>query len=434
MSLVDILVGTFLVSLIFVGLFGAFQLGFRVLRETEARVVAANMGKARIEEIRNLPYGDIGTVGADLPFAEGTLEEEKTVERNSVSYTLETRVKYVVDGTDGLGSPEDECPNDYKKVQVDVSWSGFFGGSTTLLTNVAPEDLAEECVQTGGVIGVRVFDSRGEMVSSPLIEVFDLATGDLVDSATPDGGEHYFPLSPATYKVKVSKSGFGVSRTYGEEEVSHPAKPHVILADKEVEEISFSIDTLSSFSVDTISEVEENGTTTVPAPDVEFGLRGEKVIGTDSEDQDVYEYSKTLISDSEGHKEVSDLETDNYHFSVDEEKTGLTLVKTDPAPQPVSLPPGTNKAVDLYVESENSLLVSVEDKDTGDPVFSGETRLFKSDYDKTQYTDEEGETYFLPLEAETYDLEVEAPGYEPASTTVSVSGFSTETVNLTRTE
>jgi len=431
-TLVDVLIGTSLVLIIFVGVVGAFRLGFKVVEQSQNRIVATAIANQEIEMARNLDYESVGTQGATLPFASGDFEEISIVVRNNIEYTVEIKVKYIADSADGLAGPEDVCPNDYKKMGVKVSWPGIFGGEISLFTDIAPDNLAEECAQLGGVLMISVFDAYGEMVPSPLIEIFDPATGLPIDSATPSGGEYHFVLSPDAYKVVVSKSGYNQEQSYGEEEITTPEKPHPIIIEGEVTEMSFSIDKVSSFSVSSFSIVEEEP---VVVPNAQFHLQGEKIIGYDEDEEPVYEYSQDHITDSSGQLIISDLEWDSYTFSVDP-ATGLDLADIVPSPQPIDLFPDTSLAVELYLDSENSLLAEVEDSLTFEPLFSATVRLFNLGlgYDETQYTNEAGQTYFIPLEVESYGLEVEAEGYLPFSGTVPVSGDATETVQLERVE
>jgi len=431
-TLIDVLVGSFLSCLIFIGIFGAFQFGFWAFRHGEARIVATNIAKARMEEIRGLNYEAVGTIAASLPYADGDIVSQETVERNGFIYDLGTSVKYIVDNADGVGAPEDECPNDYKRAEVIVGWSGVFGGQVVLVTDIAPKDFAEECIQVGGVVRIRVFDSQGEMISSPLIEIFEAGTETLIDSAEPDTGEHYFPLSPNSYKVVVQKEGFSTTRTYGEDEVTSPEKPHILLSEGEVEEMAFSIDHLSDFIVNTLSEIEED-TKIVVIPDVGFELQGEKVIGRDGDDELVYKFRESFMSDGAGYIDILNMEWDDYNFSIDP-VSGLELVKTEPAPQPISLAPDIVQEVNLFVQAENSLLIKVEDQQTTEPVFGADVRLLKIDYDKSQFTDQGGETYFLPLESTTYSIEAEAPGYDLITESVLISGYGVKIIQLERVE
>jgi hypothetical protein len=104
--------------------------------------------------------------------------------------------------------------------------------------------------------------------------------------------------------------------------------------------------------------------------------------------------------------------------------------------QPITLAPDTNLNVRLILSAENSLLVTVEDIEESEPIFSARVRLYNRDlgYDTTQYTDEQGQTYFIPLEMANYNLEVEGPGYAPTSTPILVSGETKKTIKLEQIE
>ena len=576
-TLIDVLVGVSLMLIVFLGIFGAYQLGLMVVGQSKTRIDATALANQWVEMIRNLPYESVGTKGAVLPQAEGVLETATTTIRNNIKYTINLQIKYIVDEADGLASPEDECYLDYKRAEVKVSWSGRFGGEVKLVTDVAPKNEIEEtntCLaQPGGILSVSVFDAYGEMVDSPLIEIFNPETEEKITSYSPSTGQYDFPLATSTYKVVVSKTGYSIERTYGTEEIAIPEKPHPIVLEGQVTEISFSIDEVSSFSVNTlspwgedfwadsfqdmskISESENivvsdgeaklatttegyyssgflissgisptnlinwdefvftdnepletdlryqiyyatntswllipdtdllsnsegfdlspvdlsglnptiysqlklranfstNTTTTTPIledwqvswitseatpiPNITFNLRGTKLIGYDSGENPVYKYSQNHTSNSQGKVDILNLEWDNYTFSVDP-ATGLNLVGTDPEPQPIGLAPDTTLQVNLYLSSENSLLVTVQDSATLEPIFSATVRLYNINlgYDNTLYTDEKGQVFFMPLEAANYNLEIEAPSYSKHEGTVGVLGNTTKTVWLERVE
>ena len=574
-TLVEVLVFIFLVSVVFLGIFGAYQLGLKVVGLSQRKITATAIVNGQIEKIRNLPYLSVGTIDAQLPYAKGVLEPVTSTILNGIEYQIETKVKFMVDEADGTGA-QDSCNWDYKRAEVKVSWAGRFEGEVKLVTDISPKDKIEEIQtcqeQPGGILSVLVFDALGIPVSSPLIEVFDPATGERVDFATPANGKHDFPLIASTYKVVVSKSGYSSERTYGTDEIAIPEKPHPIVLEGQITPISFSIDKLSSFSVETLSpwgtgifsdsfldeskisekenlEVSEGQVTLVfseqggyslsghlisipispqnliswqefsfsdsepeetdlkyqilyasgtewilipdsdlpgnstgfdsspvnlsnlstttysqlklranfstnstattpilydwqlswinseatPIPNATFNLRGEKLIGKDANENPVYKYSQDHISDNQGKIDIPNLEWDNYTFSIDP-ATGLDLVSTDPSPQPISLAPNTNLSVKLYLDSQNSLLLTVQDNETLEPIFSAEVRLSNASYDKTQYTNEKGKTLFIPLEVANYNLEVSAPGYLATSTTIFVSGDVTKTIKLEQME
>lgn len=569
-TLIEALVGVALLLIVFMGIFGAYQLGLRVIGQSKSRIVATALANAEIEKIRVLPYASIGTLEG---FPEGILEPLKTNISSGLEYTIETRIDYVVDSRDGISAPEDECPNDYKKAEVKISWSGLFEGEVKLTTDIAPDSLAQECLEIGGILSVSVFDAYGIMVLSPLIEIRDYETDEVIKLATPDDGNHFFSLSPDTYKVLVSKSSYSSSRTYGIEEVAIPEKPHPLVLEGALTEISFSIDRISSFSVGTLSlwtmdyfsdsfvdstkvfefldvvisdgevvldkidddyldsgyltsidiipedlisweefswndskvsgtqilyqvlyfdelnwvlipdsdlsenslgfttspvdlssldiavypqlRVKANLSTTdptvspilydwqvswrasgaTPISNVSFHLQGEKIIGLDEDENPVYKYSQDHNSGSTGFIDIYNLEWDSYTFSLDP-STGLDLVQINPSSQPIGLDPNTTLPVSLYLGAQNSLLFTVQDIDTGQPIFSATIRLYNSGlgYDETQYTNEDGQFYFIPLETATYNIEVQGPGYSNYSGTVWVSGDKTKVVSLERVE
>ena len=563
-TLIEVLISTALFLIVFVGIFGAFWLSFRVIGLLERKISATQIAQGEIEKIRNLPYLDIGTIGASLPFASGTLEASTTTILNKTEYKIERKIKYISDLTD---DPE-ECPLDYKRVEITVSFSGIFGGKVNLSTDISPKDKVEEAkachTQPAGILSIQVFDATGKPVPFPLIEIFDPKTQSKIDFALPSSGKYDFPLSPGTYKVVVSKEGYSLERTFGIDEVAIPQKPNPIVLEGQITQISFSIDKVSSILVKTlfpfgqgnfsdsfldqskVSKIEnveiENGqaqlvegttfgylisieispqnliewqefsftgeepqgtdlkyqilfasgtewvlipdsdlpgnsigfdfspvslshlsTTTyskiklkaifsrenvfqspilkdwqvswkssspTPISNVTFNLKGEKLIGRDAQENPIYKFNKTFVTDNLGKIEVQNLEWDLYFFSnFQKDSQSLNLASSIPE-HPVSLVPNANLEVSLYLEAQNSLLVTVFDGSTLDPIFSAAVTIFDQNFSQTQFTDSRGQTIFIPLQAKTYNLFVEAPGYYSTTTQIFVSGNVTKVLKL----
>jgi hypothetical protein len=566
-SLIEVLIGILLVTVIFFAIYGFYQLSLAVVMQSQNRITATAIANSRIEIIKNLPYDSIGIING---FPSGILYSSTTTVMNGISYTITSRVDYFVDSADGIASPDDACPNDYKRVQIDVSWSGSrIGGKVSGITDIAPKDLAQECSTGGGILSVSVSDGFGAMISSPLIEIKDPASGLNISTFSPIGGQHYFSLATTTYKVVVSKLGYGVDMTYGTSEVTTPDKPNPLILGGELITLSFLIDKVGNLSIDTLSpwgadyfsdtfldqgKISENNnllikdsqvilatdtfgylsfgnlvssdifpgnlvswnsisfsdykpsgtdlkyqiyfasdtswilvpdgdlpgnsagfssspvnlsglpaltysklriradfstdsTSSSPAlsewqaswvnnsetaiPNTSFKLHGNKTIGKDSSDKPVYKYSISTSTDSNGHKNISNAEADLYSFSSDP-ATGLNLVNINPSPQPVNLLPDSTLSVKLYLDSQNSLLLTLQDITDLVPVFAASARLYNNSlgYDNTQYTDANGQTYFAPLANANYNLEISSPNYLPTSTVVSVSGDKIKIIKL----
>lgn len=579
-TFIEVLIGTVLMLIVFLGIFTAYQLGLKVVGLSKNKIIAAAIANQQLEKMRNLPYLSVGTLGATLPYAQGVLESATTTTRNGVEFTIERKVKYILDEADGIGAT-DTCNYDYKRAEIKVSWGGQFPGEIKLVTDIAPKDKIEEITtcqsQPGGILSVSVFDAYGVMVSSPLIEIFDPTTQNLVDFYSPTSGKYDFPLATSTYKVVVSKTSFNTAKTYSTNEVATPenmcyARPHQIVLEGQSTAVSFCIDETSNFSVNTISawgsdywadsfqdtskistssnviisggkaelttdtegylasgflistsvtsanlikwdkfsfsdsepintdlkyqiyyasgtewvlipdsalmgnstgfdnspvdlsslstttysqlklkgELSTNSTSSTPTvfdwqvswiasqltpvPNAIFQLRGEKIIGLNATGTSVYKYFAATTSDSNGHINISNLEWDNYTFSMPL-GSNLDLANIDPSPQPISLPPGNfSQAVKLYLEAENSLLVTIQDSEALEPVFAATTTLSNAGlgYQQSLYTDTKGQSYFIPLTAANYTLTVQAVGYYTTSTIISISGDETRTVKLER--
>ena len=430
---IDVIVGTALVLIVFFGIFGAYQLGIKVVGQSQARITAIALANQKIEMARNLSYDDVGTIGG-IP--SGTILETETITRNKIDYTVKTTIIYIDDPFDGL-SPADSLSNDYKRVRVKVSWSGQLAGKVVLITDVAPKGVEEEL--GGGTLYLTVFNAQGLGVAQADIHIVNNKVSPMVDARYQTDAYGDLVLAGAlgaeeSYQITVTKSGYSQDRTYGEEELDASLKPHASVYEGQLTEISFSIDKVSSMTVQ-IRGIQGQGYP--PLRQVTFTMTGAKIIGQDDEEP-VYKYSQSHTVNGAAEINILNLEWDSYSFSVDKEATLLDLIRVESpfgttTTQPVDLLPATVKEVRLILKAENTFLVRVQDVSTTDPIFGANVRLSNSDlgYDETQPTDEEGETFFIPLQEADYQLAVEVDGYGSSFSAVAVSEDTTITINLT---
>ncbi len=160
----------------------------------------------------------------------------------------------------------------------------------------------------------------------------------------------------------------------------------------------------------------------------------EAIVGKDASDNKIYKYSKDYQTDDNGFLELSDLENGTYsfsHFSAAGED--LDLIISYPSLMPVSLAPGATTTVKLGLRAEGTLLVRVLDASTSEPIFSAQVRVYDTDYDRSQLTDQKGEAYFIPLKKnETYNIEAKASGYATSSASVLVVGHEEKELKLSK--
>lgn len=204
--------------------------------------------------------------------------------------------------------------------------------------------------------------------------------------------------------------------------------------------IKGNLSTNNTSTTPALSDWSVSWTTGEPTPigNVSFNIQGNKIIGTDADEKPVYKYSTDFSTDSAGQLDIPDLEWDAYDFTIDSAENldlDSTEPDSDPLGQNINLLPDTNQPIDLFLEAENSLLITALDTDTLEPIFSAQVRLYNSGlgYDQTQFTDEQGQTLFIPLETATYNLEIQADGYESYSGGISISGDETIIIDLTLT-
>src|SRR3989338_639094 len=102
-TLLDAVVGTALMLVVFVGIFGAFKLTVSAVSNNKARAGAIALANERLEYIRSLSYDSIGTVGG-IPA--GAIAQSETATLNGISYTRRTFIAYVDDPGDGTGASD----------------------------------------------------------------------------------------------------------------------------------------------------------------------------------------------------------------------------------------------------------------------------------------------------------------------------------------
>jgi type II secretory pathway pseudopilin PulG len=249
-TLVEALISILLIGIIFLGIVGAFEAGMKILLQSKARAAALFLANQRMEEIRNLPYNDVGTVGGIPP---GSIPQSEKKIVNNIEFTITTTIIYVDDPFDGL-APDDPIPNDYKKAKVKISWPGMIGGEVFLISDIAPKGI--ETTEGGGTLSITVLNASGQGVGQAEVRIKNDSVDPPIDASylTDDYGGLILPGAPTSteaYQIIVTKSGYSTERTYGRDEITNPQKPHLSVYEGQLTEASFSIDELGSLLIET---------------------------------------------------------------------------------------------------------------------------------------------------------------------------------------
>lgn len=248
MTLIDVVVGTAIMTIVFLGIFGAFKLSIELVYNTKAKTGAVSLVTEQMERIRSLEYDAVGTAGGIPPGAIAQLSQKSL---NGVSYTIRTLIQYEDAPEDGLDTlDENGLTADYKVVKVEALWTTRgFSRSAIAVSRVAPRGI--ETIAGGGTLRVAVIDSLAAPTSGTSVRIVNGSASPAIDVTvtTNAAGSVVFPGAPsaAGYEVTVSKSGYSGAQTYSATaENPNPNPGHVAVVQGNTSAITFLIDRLAS--------------------------------------------------------------------------------------------------------------------------------------------------------------------------------------------
>ena len=261
-SLVETLVGTALMLIVFASIFGVFNMGIKLMGKSKAKAGATALAQERMEMVRNLPYDKVGTVGG---MVQGDIPQTETITLNGIEYTRKNFVNYVDDPKDGSGlaseggNDENNITSDYKVFKTKLSWPGA-GEPVVMVTNIVPKGIETDL--GGGTLKINVFDaSILPVVSANVhIENSSLAQPVSTDVETNEDGKVVFQSAATSsgYEITVTKAGYSSDQTYSAEAPNvNPSPGHLTIIEGETTEASFVIDKISSMLVRTWEPVKE---------------------------------------------------------------------------------------------------------------------------------------------------------------------------------
>lgn len=377
-GLLEVMVAVAIFVIFAIGIYSGIQYVFKIVYQSRLRILESSILNEQIEIIHNLSFFDVGIVNGS---PSGILERTEIVTRNNSNFLVTRTIRNIDDSFDGTidGEPKDLSPADYKMVQIDVICEACNQReSVSAMTYVAPKLLEGD--PTHGALFIEVFDADAIPVQGATVHIVATSTNptiDLVDTTDNDGMLKLVDLGSGmdVYHITVTKNGYTTDRTLTPSESNlNPVKPPASVEAQDVSEISFSIDKLSSISLGTINS------SCSPVGNASVTLVGSKVIGTEP---DILKVNSTIITNSSGNYLFSNLEWDTYDLW----SNNYDVLGSIPA-FPISLSPGMEQATQLVlgVNTANSLLVSVSDNITKQPLSNATVRLYNDIYSQTKVT------------------------------------------------
>jgi len=368
-TLVEVLVGAFILSMVCIGIYGGFVSVIKIVSAARVKTDAMLLANEQIEIARNLPYTDVGII-TGIPV--GLIPREQTLTRGGASFKVTTSVRNIddpFDGTLGNTTKNDLSPGDYKQMEVDIECLSCATGVFPLqkiFTTIAPKNL--ETSTGNGALFVKVFNANGDPVSGAHVKIEKSPV--VIDEVTDNSGVFQLvdaPPGALAYKITITKTGYSSDGTYvASAEIPNPLIPQATVLSGQATQISFSIDKLSHLGLKIV-----NGTCT-PLSGVPIRIIGQKKIG---KTPDVYKYDKTFTSGIDGLIDLPNLEWDTYGFFLD--PTSSRFLAGSSSFLPLLVVPDSSPVVILTAvpKNPNGLLVSVHDSGTGLPLSGAEVSI-----------------------------------------------------------
>ncbi|MFH1183274.1 MAG: prepilin-type N-terminal cleavage/methylation domain-containing protein, partial [Candidatus Moraniibacteriota bacterium] len=429
-TLIEALVGVFLLAILSLGIYSAYAFGIKLSVHNRLRTEAAAVAEKKLEAVRAMKYMDIGVAGG-IP--NGPLIATETETDNGTVYTIKTSVRYIDDSLDNI-FPQDTDPTDYKQVEVKVSWPTNLEDKNVILNTLISPPRRESSMGTG-VLMINTVDSQGTPLVGIQIHIVNNSVNPAIDltEETDNNGSLSLPGVPAedNYEITVSKNDYETVKTYP----SYPASPfnpidsHLSISEGSITSKTFTIDPISHLNL-TFKDIYG-----VIVPDLSFSLSGGRTIGTTVEaaPQPVFFYNESALkSNNEGLWNSPDLGKGPYSFTFTH--PNLELITSIPtSPWPVSAGSTVEASTILGNNTENILVVTVQDPSEETSISGATVRLTDSlgvVFQETT-TDINGIAYFPQIENpaksltpdEIYTIDVTAAGYNPGQKTETAHGL-----------
>ena len=258
-SLIETVVSTSLMLLVFVGVSAAFQLSVDAVTNNKARAGAIALANERQEFVRSLSYDSLGTSGG-IPA--GAIPQSETVSLNGITYTRRTLILYEDDPKDGLGVADtNSVTADFKSVKTEVSWEAHNGGvrSVSLATRVSP--IGVEQAVPGGTLALTIIGAGSQPIVDARVTIVNASTTPATNMTLYSDSAGLVTVigapPSAGYEITVAKEGFSTALTYdATTENTNPTPGHLTVALNQTTAVTFAIDQVSTMNIRSFTAVE----------------------------------------------------------------------------------------------------------------------------------------------------------------------------------
>jgi competence protein ComGC len=441
-TIIEALTLLFIFSVILVTFYSVFTSGSRLIIESKNRLGALALANEKMEIVRNLDYNSIGTVGGEV---NGAISQDEDVAENNRQYHVSTLVEYVDDPYDGLDYSDTIWFEDYKRVTINISWTGGVSSAPVKLVSRFSPHGVEQQNPNDGILSINVFSKQpggsSEALSGTKVHVTNSDIGLDTEKNTDSDGNVTFMGSNIRnsiqkYHITLTKSGYETVSTMPPypDTPYNPTDVHVSVVTGSVNIANIFQNKLANLKIVSTDLLNQS------VPDISFHIKGGRKMGTTISSNDpVYNLDEDSATEADGEKEYSDISPGQYDIAPSP-GVNYELIRLDPA-SPYTLLSASPATLKIKLADKNvtSLLATVTGGASNEQI-EGATVQLKSDtlgYDNTQTTPVDGKVFF-PVSADVfqagvYDLKITASGYSDSNTQVTINAdqLKMETINLT---
>lgn len=261
-SLVEVVVVTGIMLVIFSGLFASFDYSLKLIAQSRAKLSAVSLANDRMEYFRSLPYDSVGTVSG-IP--SGLIPQNSTTTLNGIEFQERVLVEYVDDDADGEGvSDTNAILSDYKRIRLEYQWDfSDQSGEIFMVSNIVPRSI--ETTAGGGTVRVNVLGPDSlplsgasvQLINNTLAPTIDVtkysdASGIVLFSGAPAGSDYEIVVTGVIGGEQYSTTG-----TVDPAVVANPSTPPFALLEADVSTLTFQIGDLSDLDLTLYSSVTE---------------------------------------------------------------------------------------------------------------------------------------------------------------------------------
>ncbi len=254
-TIIETVISLAVLTVITLSVYDLILQALKISQDNKLRMISISLADQKLEQIRNLPYADVGTLAGIVT---GVVPDNETASTSNGTFYVNTLVLYRDDPFDGL-QPADTLPTDYKEVRIRVQYNGPFGFKRVeTFTRIAPKAI--ETSVGGGTLEVEVINANGQPVINADVTVKNASTTPTIDFTAQTDANGMLLLYGAkpsieSYEIIATKMGYSLSSTTART----AANPNPTLVNQSIfvdqkTTVTLSIDQVSTLRLHTIQQ------------------------------------------------------------------------------------------------------------------------------------------------------------------------------------